>query len=129
MRFVDIVPLIEASNELVTSDGNGVRGGIGDRNPTSFEVIEFDQGRTSLQVAKSSGHDGDHMCCIWVNVPGVLGRDGGRGERTNGSLSSGNELVFHLRNGEDLLSLGIIRHAEGVDQVDAKNIVVQTFAD
>ena len=49
LRFVDIVPLIEASDELVTSDGKGVRGGIGDRNPTNFEVIEFDQGRTSCR--------------------------------------------------------------------------------
>ena len=127
--FVDIVPLIEASDELVTSDGKGVRGGIGDRNPTNFEVIEFDQGRTSLQVAKSSGHDGDHMCCRWTDVPGVLGRDGGCGERTYGSLSSGDMLVFHVRNGKNLLSLGVVGHAEGVSQVDAQNVVVQTFTD
>ena len=127
LGFVNIVPLVKAPDEFVAPNGDRVGGGIGDRDATNSVVIQFDQGWTSLQVTKSSGHDGDHMGCIWINVPGVLGRDGGRGERTNGSLSSGNELVFHVRNGEDLLSLGIVGHAESVDQVDAQNVVIQTF--
>ena len=46
-----------------------------------------------------------------------------------GSLSGGNELVLNVRNGEDLLSFGIVGHAESVDQVDAQNVVIQMFAD
>ena len=80
-------------------------------------------------MAKSTGHDCDHMGGIWIDVPGVLGHDGGRGKGTNGNLSGGNELVLKVRNSEDWLSFGIIGHAESVDQVDAQNVVVQIFAD
>ena len=66
---------------------------------------------------------------IGIDVPSVLGCDGGRGEGTNGSLSCGNELVLDVQNGEDLLCFGIIGHAESVDQVDAQNVLIQVFAD
>ena len=129
LRLVNIVPLIKASDEFVASNGDGIRSGIGDCDATNSVVIEFDQSWTPLQMAKSSGHDCDHTGCIWIDVPGVLGRDGGRGEMTNGSLSSGNELVLNVRNGENLLSLAIIGHAKSVDQVDAQNVIVQMIAD
>ena len=86
LRFINVVPLVETLDELVASDGDPVRCGIGDRNVTNSVVIEFDHGRTSLQMAKSMGHDRDHKGGIGIDVSGVLGRDGGRGEGTNGSL-------------------------------------------
>ena len=78
---------------------------------------------------KSTGHDRDHMGGIEINVSGVLGRDGGRGEGTNGSLSGGDKLVPDVQNCENLLCLGIIGNAESVDLVETQNVVIQVFAD
>ena len=41
----------------MASNGDRMRSGIGDRNVTNPVVIEFDQGRTSLLTAKSTGHE------------------------------------------------------------------------
>ena len=95
-RFVDIVPLIEAPDEFVATYGDGVQGGIGDRNPTYTNIVEFDQGWTSLQVAKSTGHDGHHRGCVGINVTGVPGGEGGCRKSTDGCFSSGNDLIFHV---------------------------------
>ena len=69
LRFVNVVLLVETPDELVASDGDSVRCGIGDRNVTNSVVIEFDHGRTSLQMAKYMGPQGWHrdrcVRCTW----------------------------------------------------------------
>ena len=115
LRFVNVVPLIETPDELIAANGDLVRSGIGDRDVANPLIIEFDLGPTSLQMAKSRGHDRDHVGGIGIDESSVLGPDGGCGERTNGSFSCGHQLVLDVRNGEDLLGFGIIAHAERID--------------
>ena len=80
-------------------------------------------------MAESSGHDGDHVSGVGVNVPGEFGRDACGRKRTDRGFPRGNELVFHVRNGKDLLGFGVIAHAQGIDQVYAEDVVVQVLAD
>ena len=47
-RLVDIVPLVEAPEELMAADGDRVGSRVGDRNPADIVVVEFDQRRTAL---------------------------------------------------------------------------------
>ena len=106
LRFVKIVPLIQTTDELVAANCDQIRGSVGDREVANSTVVELNQGRSSSQMTKFRGHDRDHMGGIGIDVSSVLGRDGGGGERTNGSLSGGHQLVLDIRNGEDLLCLG-----------------------
>ena len=57
-----------------------------------------------------AGHDSDHMGSKRINVSGEFGCEGGRGKSTDGGFSSGDELIFHVRDGENLLLLGVFRH-------------------
>ena len=82
-----------------------------------------------MQVAKSFGHDCDHVSGIGINVSVVLGHDGGGGERTNGSHSGGHQLDWDIPNGEDLLCLGVVGYAKSINQFDAQNVVIQMFTD
>ena len=59
----------------MAADGDRVGSGVGDRNPADVVVVEFDQRRTTLEVAESSRHDGDHVSGIGINVSGELGGD------------------------------------------------------
>ena len=128
-RLVDIIPLVEAPDELVAPNGDREGTRVGDRNSADIVVVEFYQSWATLEVAKTSGHDGDNVRGIGVNVSGELGSDVRGGKRTDGGFPSGNELIFHVRNGEDLLSFGVVAHAQSVDQVYTENVVVQMFAD
>ena len=128
-RFVDIVPLVKAPDEFVTANGDRVGSRVGDGDSADVVVVEFDQSWATLEVAKSSRHDGDHVSGVGVNVSGELGRDACGRERTDRGFPCGDKLVFHVRNGKDLLGFGVIAHAQGIDQIDTENVVVQVFAD
>ena len=109
--------VIQPSNDLIAADGDRVGSCVGDGEIADPVVIEFDQCGSPLQMPESSGHECGRMTC-------VFGRDGGHGERTNGSLSGGHQLILVVRNGEDLLSFGIVGHAQVMNQVDAKDVIV-----
>ena len=114
-RLVDIVPLIEAPDEFVAANGDRVGSSVGDSNSADVVVVEFDQSWATLEVAKSSRHDGDHVSGVGVNVSGELGCDACGRKRTDRGFPRGDELVFHVRDGKDLLGFGVIAHAQGID--------------
>ena len=80
-------------------------------------------------MSESSGHDRGLVGVVGVDVTCILGRDGGRGEPTIGILAGGHQLIVDIRNGEDLLGLGIVGHAQVMNQIDTQDVVVQMITD
>ena len=75
------------------------------------------------------GHDCDHMSGDRVEVPGVASMEDGHGKGLNGGFASGDQSVKGSGDGKNLLSFGIVGHAQVVDEVDSQDITVKMFAD
>ena len=99
--------------------GDRLGGSVSDGEIADRVVIEFDECRSPLQIPEPSGHDRGHVGGAGIDMPPVFRRDGGRGERANGNFSGGHQQIFDVRNGEDLLGLGIVGHAQVMNQDDA----------
>ena len=64
-----------------------------------------------------------------VDMACVSGRNDFCREWPNGDLPGGDQGVFGFQNGEYMLSAGVVGHPQVIDEVDAKDIVVQMFTD
>ena len=124
---ISVGPLVKASNELISLDRDCVRGNVGNGQLADFVFLELDQGGSPLKVSDPGGQDHDRVCGKGIKVCVVGGMDDGHRKGADGGLASGDQGVMGLGDREDLLHLGVIGHAQIVDEVDSKDVNIEVF--